>query len=120
MNYTIMLIIILLFIALSIAASFIVNSRHMKTHFKSLDDHRLIEAHVRARYLKKRIFISQYSIFVLLLVLIAVTRLRMLFYPALILFLCLLLLRGFFAGLDLLTTTEIEYRKFKKDKAGSH
>jgi len=119
MNYTIMLVIILLFIALSIAVSFIVNSQHTRTFYRNIDDRKLVEANVRARYLKKRILISQYTIFVLLLVLIAITRLRMLFYPALIIFLCLLLLRGFFAGLDILTTTEIEYRKFKKDKANS-
>jgi hypothetical protein len=119
MNFTILLIILLLFIAGSIAVSLIVNPQHTKNFYSNIDDHKLIEANVRSRYLKKHLLIIQYVIFALLIILMAIWRLWKLFYPALIFFLCLLLLRGFFARLHILTTTEIEYRKFKKDKSDS-
>jgi len=119
MNYTIVLIIMLLFTAALIAMKFIVNSKQMKNNYRNIDDRKLIEINVGVRHLKTRLLISQYGIFVLLLVLMVLMRLWELFYPAIILFLCLFLLREFFAGLYILTTTEIEYRKFKKDKANS-
>lgn len=109
-----------MFVAGLIAMTFAVNSQRMKTYYKNIEDRKLVEQNVHAKYLKKRILIIQYAVVVPLFVLIAaIPRLRMLFYPAIIIFLCALIIRKLFAGVDLVTTTEIEYRKFKKDKADS-
>jgi amino acid transporter len=115
-NYTIMFIVVIFFIAIAIIATFLVNSQRMKTHFENLGQRKLIEVNIRARDVRKRLLYLQYAILVLLLVTVALTRLWMLLYPALILFLFLFVLRGIYASLDVLTATEIEYRKDKKIK----
>jgi len=119
MNITILVIIFLLFIAGKIALSYAVNAQSTKTYYRNIEDHKLVEANVRANYSKKYLLITQYAICLLFIVLIVVIRLRELVYPTIILFLCFLLLRGVFTHLEILTTTEIEYRKFKKDKANN-
>jgi phosphatidylglycerophosphate synthase len=115
-NYKIMFIVVIFFIAIAIIATFLVNSQRMKTHFENLGQRKLIEVNIRARDVRKRLLYLQYAILVLLLVTVALTRLWMLLYPALILFLFLFVLRGIYASLDVLTATEIEYRKDKKIK----
>ncbi len=116
-NSTIILLLIIYVIGL-IATTLIVNTNRFKKSFEKIDDRKLIEQNVHAKYLRKRILIIQYAVVIPLLALsLAMPKLRALFLPGLILFLSAMILRRFFSGLELSSSTEIEFRKFKKDDA---
>lgn len=120
MNDTIMLLLFIIYIIGLIATTFIVKTSRFKKFYENIEDRKLVEQNVQAKYLRKRILIIQHAVVVPLLVLgLAMPKLRFLFFPALIIFLSAIILRKFFSGLELVTTVEIEYRKFKKDKADS-
>lgn len=120
MNETILFIIFLLFAVGLIAISFALKSPRMKKYVENLEDRKLAEQHVHTKYFRKRMLTAQYLIFVPLVILAAIMpRLQVLFVPAMIIFLCLLLLRKFFGGIEFATATELEYRKLKKNKTDS-
>lgn len=120
MNTWIMIVLIIYVIGL-FATSFFVRTNRFKKSYENIEDRKLVELNVQAKYFRKRMLIIQYAIGAPLLVLgFAVPELRLLILPVLIIFLSLIIVRKFFSGLELVATTEIEYRKFKKDKADSN
>jgi len=120
MNNSIIILLFVIYVIGLIATTFIVKTSRFKKSFENIEDRKLVEQNVQSKYLRKRILIIQYAIIVPLLALgVAMPKLRPLILPALILFLSAIILRKFFSGLELVTTTEMEYRKFKKDKADS-
>jgi hypothetical protein len=120
MNKMIILILLLSFAAVLFYITYAFKSQRLKKYYENIDDRNLVEQNVQAKFLGRRILIIQYAVVIPLFGLgAAMPRLQVLFLPAIIIYLCAILLRKFCDGLELATTTELEYRKFKKDKTDS-